>query len=331
MDDEWQTYFYSYYLYDNAIQRAYSGRIMANLYDLKKFDLNLLVIFECIYQHLSISKAAETLFITPSAVSQSLQRLRNQLNDPLFIRSGKGISPTTVGVNLHMHLEQNLNSIEQTINIMHGSALKKNFVIYCPQVMTRGPLIASMKLLMREHNYEIEYHDMLLAADSAEDLLAYRKADLVFSFAPIANRSIVCTRYLDLPVVTVCRQDHPRIGSVATQEELSKKKYTFFMSDEPGVKVFQMQAENSFPDRKIAFRCDSFFSLIMMVGSSNLLGFMPEAVYEQYREAFNLKKIEVPFTLPTLNVYMLYNRTALNSSVFSTFVEQVSAEGFQYE
>lgn len=38
---------------------------MANLYDLKKFDLNLLVIFECIYQHLSISKAAETLFITP--------------------------------------------------------------------------------------------------------------------------------------------------------------------------------------------------------------------------------------------------------------------------
>ena len=46
---------------------------MANLYDLKKFDLNLLVIFECIYQHLSISKAAETLFITPSAVSQSLQ------------------------------------------------------------------------------------------------------------------------------------------------------------------------------------------------------------------------------------------------------------------
>ncbi|EIM37268.1 LysR family transcriptional regulator [Enterobacter cloacae subsp. cloacae GS1] len=31
---------------------------MANLYDLKKFDLNLLVIFECIYQHLSISRAA---------------------------------------------------------------------------------------------------------------------------------------------------------------------------------------------------------------------------------------------------------------------------------
>lgn len=37
---------------------------MANLYDLKKFDLNLLVIFECIYQHLSISKAAEVMLPT---------------------------------------------------------------------------------------------------------------------------------------------------------------------------------------------------------------------------------------------------------------------------
>ncbi|VDR28986.1 HTH-type transcriptional regulator LeuO [Raoultella terrigena] len=79
---------------------------MAKLYELKKFDLNLLVVFECIYQHLSISQAARTLFITPSAVSQSLQRLRNQLNDPLFIRSGKGMSPTTLAVNLHRHLEK---------------------------------------------------------------------------------------------------------------------------------------------------------------------------------------------------------------------------------
>ena len=81
---------------------------ISNLYDLKKFDLNLLVIFECIYQHLSISKAAESLYITPSAVSQSLQRLRAQFNDPLFIRSGKGIAPTTTGLNLHHHLEKNL-------------------------------------------------------------------------------------------------------------------------------------------------------------------------------------------------------------------------------
>lgn len=132
---------------------------MANLYDLKKFDLNLLVIFECIYQHLSISKAAETLYITPSAVSQSLQRLRTQFNDPLFIRSGKGITPTVTGVNLHHHLEQNLNMLEQTINIMHDSSLKKKFIIYSPQITTTLGVTELINALRKNPDIEVEHHD----------------------------------------------------------------------------------------------------------------------------------------------------------------------------
>lgn len=105
-----------------------TGVVYGQSLRLEKFDLNLLVIFECIYQHLSISKAAESLYITPSAVSQSLQRLRAQFNDPLFIRSGKGIAPTTTGLNLHHHLEKNLRGLEQTINIVNKSELKKTLL-----------------------------------------------------------------------------------------------------------------------------------------------------------------------------------------------------------
>ncbi|EMC0023968.1 LysR family transcriptional regulator [Enterobacter cloacae subsp. cloacae] len=297
---------------------------MANLYDLKKFDLNLLVIFECIYQHLSISKAAETLYITPSAVSQSLQRLRNQLNDPLFIRSGKGITPTTVGVNLHHHLEQNLNHIEQTINIMHSSSLKKNFVIYCPQVLSPKTMLDPMKLLMREHNYEIELHDMLLTGETAEDLLAYRKADLVFSPSAINNRSIVCVPFSEYPIVLVCSQDHPRIGDFATVEELKNEKFTRYLSDNPGVKSYQAESEQILMDRNVVFRSDSFFSIVAMIGASHLLGFIPEAMYNQYSDALRLKIVDTPFKLPIANMYMLYNRAALNSAVFANFIAKIT-------
>lgn len=299
---------------------------MANLYDLKKFDLNLLVIFECIYQHLSISKAAETLYITPSAVSQSLQRLRNQLNDPLFIRSGKGITPTTVGVNLHHHLEQNLNQLEQTINIMNGSSLTKNFVIYCPQVMTTNTLLNPMKLLMREHNYEIELHDMLLSSDSAEDLLAYRKADLVFSMAPVNNRSMICVPYMHYPIVMVCSQDHPRLKDVATLEELQQEKFTLFLSDEPGIQNYRNMTEEVHANRTIGFRCDSPFSLITMISASHLVGYVPEVLFEKYHEVLRLKKVETPFILPAMDMYIIYNRSALNSPVFSKFIEQITEE-----
>lgn len=304
---------------------------MANLYDLKKFDLNLLVIFECIYQHLSISKAAETLFITPSAVSQSLQRLRNQLNDPLFIRSGKGITPTTVGINLHKHLEQNLNALEQTINIMHGSSLEKNIVVYSPQVLTPDRLFGPMKLLMREHNYEVEYHDLLLSKESAEDLLAYRKADLVFSFSPINNRSIVCSHFLNVPVVVVCRQAHPRIGDSATVEQLEAEKFTYYMTNDTSIATLRTASEQSLPERKFGFRSDSFFTLINMIGASNLLGYVPELAYQQYRDILKLKKVDIPFTIPALDIYMMYNRAALTSTIFANFVDQIGTESFKYD
>lgn len=297
---------------------------MANLYDLKKFDLNLLVIFECIYQHLSISKAAETLYITPSAVSQSLQRLRNQLNDPLFIRSGKGITPTTVGVNLHHHLEQNLNQLEQTINIMNASALKKNFIVYSPQILTTENLITPLKLLMRHHNYEIELHDMLLTADSAEDLLAYRKADLIFSMAPVNNRSMVCVPYASYSMVMVCSQDHPRMKDVVTMEELQEEKFTIFLSEEAGVKNYQSQVAKVHAEKNIGFRCDSVYTILAMISASHLIGYLPEVLFEKYKEVMRLKRLHAPITLPPVDVFMIYNRSALNSSIFSTFIGQVA-------
>ncbi|SCZ30709.1 DNA-binding transcriptional repressor CitR [Enterobacter hormaechei] len=297
---------------------------MANLYDLKKFDLNLLVIFECIFQHLSISKAAETLYITPSAVSQSLQRLRGQLNDPLFIRSGKGITPTTVGVNLHHHLEQNLNQLEQTINMMHTSGLKKSFVIYSPQFMTPKIMLGPMQILMDKHNYHIELHDIFLAPDSAENLLAYRKADLIFSFSPIQSRSTACSLFYEMPFVLVCRQGHPRIGHSATTEELLRENFTAFLSDEASVKTYQESAEMLLPERNIVFRSDSFISLLSMISFSDIIGLSPLPAFEQYGTALNLRKIETDLKVPSIKIYAMYNRSALNNPTFACFIEELT-------
>lgn len=297
---------------------------MANLYDLKKFDLNLLVIFECIYQHLSISKAAETLYITPSAVSQSLQRLRGQLNDPLFIRSGKGITPTTVGVNLHHHLEQNLNQLEQTINIMHSSGLKKNFVIYCPHFMSTKATLDPIKLLMENHNYSIELHDVFLSSDSAEDLLAYRRADLIFSFSSSTNHSIACSLYHKLPFVLVCREGHPRLSENPTREEILNENFTAYLNDENSFKDYQEKAENLLTERNIVYRSDSFISLLSVIGSSDLIGLVPAPAFEQYGPALNLRKVETDIQFPSIDIYMMYNRSALNSSAFASFIEEIS-------
>lgn len=94
-------------------------------------------------------------------------------------------------------------------------------------MVTPGYMLEPMKLLMAEDNYEIEQRDMLLSPESAEDLLAYRKADLIFTNAPVNNRSVVCTHFTTVPIVLICRDGHPRMVDPATAEALYREKFTF--------------------------------------------------------------------------------------------------------
>ncbi|MBF8463022.1 LysR family transcriptional regulator, partial [Klebsiella michiganensis] len=253
---------------------------MANLYDLKKFDLNLLVIFECIYQHLSISKAAETLFITPSAVSQSLQRLRTQLNDPLFVRSGKGITPTTVGVNLHHHLEKNLNQLEQTIYLTNRSELKKRLVVYAPQLFITPKTTNLIHMLLNDSNLHVEHHDLLASGESVESLLSYRKADLIFSTLPLISRATVCKRIQEMDISLVCNENHPRLASLTTTKAILQERFTYYLSNDQGTKSFQNQAAGILADRKIAFSSDSYTAILNIIQQTDLIGFVPTCILE---------------------------------------------------
>src|SRR6266705_1455733 len=67
-----------------------------NEIDLRRFDLNLLIVFEVLMTERSVSRAAERLGRTQSAVSHSLSRLRSQLGDPLLIKGGVRMQPTAV-------------------------------------------------------------------------------------------------------------------------------------------------------------------------------------------------------------------------------------------
>jgi DNA-binding transcriptional LysR family regulator len=67
---------------------------MLNEIDLSRADLNLLVLFEEVMRERNVGRAASRLNLTASAVSHGLGRLRRLLNDPLFLRTPKGVVPT---------------------------------------------------------------------------------------------------------------------------------------------------------------------------------------------------------------------------------------------
>ena len=82
---------------------------------LQRMDLNLFRIFAVIYRERNLTRTAEQLFLSQSAVSHALSRMREQLDDSLFVRDGQGMRPTPLANRLWPDIEHALQLLQQAV------------------------------------------------------------------------------------------------------------------------------------------------------------------------------------------------------------------------
>jgi DNA-binding transcriptional LysR family regulator len=97
-----------------------SGPLNENV-QIRRLDLNLFRVFDAVMQHQSVSKAAKALSVTPSAISHSLSRLREAIDDELFVPGVSGMRPTRRAVELASDIRKGLQNF-------HSALITKPFV-----------------------------------------------------------------------------------------------------------------------------------------------------------------------------------------------------------
>ena len=80
-------------------------------------DLNQLRILIALDDERNISKAAEKLYVTQSAASHNLAKLRERFNDPLFVRTSKGMEPTPFAKSMLPILKQGVANIKRAADM----------------------------------------------------------------------------------------------------------------------------------------------------------------------------------------------------------------------
>ncbi|KKD59640.1 LysR family transcriptional regulator [Grimontia sp. AD028] len=83
-----------------------------NLNQLLRFDLSLLICLHVLLEESNVTRAAQRLHLSQSAVSKNLAKLREQFDDPLFNRTSRGLYPTPKALSLKPGLKSLLGHIE---------------------------------------------------------------------------------------------------------------------------------------------------------------------------------------------------------------------------
>ncbi|MAU38718.1 MAG: LysR family transcriptional regulator, partial [Rhizobiales bacterium TMED94] len=94
--------------------------------NLSRIDLNLLLVFTSIYNEKTITKAADKLNLSQSAVSNALNRLRYTLDDDLFFRSSDMMKPTKKAEDLIYPIQNALDSIQSSLSDEEFNPAKSN-------------------------------------------------------------------------------------------------------------------------------------------------------------------------------------------------------------
>ncbi|WP_271411512.1 LysR family transcriptional regulator [Pseudomonas sp. Q1-7] len=87
-----------------------------NRNDLRRLDMNLLVIFESLMIERNLTRVGEKLFITQSTVSAALGRLRDLFDDPLLVRSGRSMEPTSRALHILEELRPAMDVISSAVS-----------------------------------------------------------------------------------------------------------------------------------------------------------------------------------------------------------------------
>lgn len=177
---------------------------------LARIDLNLLVALQVLIEECNVSKAAERLFITQSAMSKTLGRLRELFNDPLFTRSSHGMVATPRALDLQAELATLLQGVQGLVapHEFDPWVYRGEFKIAIPEYVG----MAILPILLEELQQEAP-HIRIVAISRIEhqlEQLASGDLDLAihgrhsrygadFTLDPIAS----------LPPVLLVRQAHP--------------------------------------------------------------------------------------------------------------------------
>lgn len=128
--------------------------------------LNALRVLDAAARHLSFTRAADELAVTPAAVGQQIRALEDLLGVVLFRRTAKGLELTPEGESGLDSLREGFLQFEESVRAMQSGQSSKLLTIAAPRDLT-GRWLAKRLAAYRETNPELVFR--LISADSPPD------------------------------------------------------------------------------------------------------------------------------------------------------------------
>jgi DNA-binding transcriptional LysR family regulator len=283
---------------------------MLNSAQLVRIDLNLLVLFSTVLEERHVARAARRLNLTPSAVSHGLTRLRQLLNDPLFLKHPKGVTPTERALQLKEPVTEILARVDTVISSavpFDPRTARRRFTIGAPDALWAVVLVQLMDQLSKEAPGIDIRSRQLMPQQAGRPMdqgwpLTLAELDshaLDIAIMPVA---IVPPRYVQRAVfredfVVAMRSRHP-FGRNPSLENYCAMRHLLVsaIGDDRGV-IDAALAKDGL-SRRVVLTVPNFMIALATIAESDIIATLPRTLVQRHAKRFGLQFREIPLRSP---------------------------------
>jgi len=272
---------------------------------LARLDLNLFRVFDVVLRERNLTRAAEVLFLSQSAVSHALARLRDQLGEPLFVREGRGVAPTPFAERLAPEIREALALFEGAVHRTRGFNPRRdvgNITIAMTDLLEPSilpPLVTRLRASAPEARVtSIRLDRARLERDLASgrldvsiDVEQQTGTDLLH--APLLRDTfcVVSGRRRRLDVAAYMAARHVTVSSRRT-----------------GLAVEDLVLSRLGYQRDVTVRCRHYEAAFHIVSGSDLLLTMARRRAKALRAMLGNHVLPMPLSLPPLELHLYWHR-----------------------
>jgi LysR family transcriptional activator for leuABCD operon len=260
--------------------------------NLRGIDLNLLPVFEAVFEERSLSRAAVRLAMTQSAVSHALARLRSVFRDELFVREARGVLPTPVAEMIYAKVRGALGSVRESVaerrGFDPGTSRRKLFVGISHPL---GPMIAVRlreRLASAAPGVEVAYSTRSRPIELERAMREGRIDAAVDWIVPERGPFNDITLFQDA-LVAVARNGHPALRHVRSLAELKRGAFVSLRARVEGEHPVVGVREWRRLGLNVVLDVSEILEVFMVVAQSDLFGLVPRSMLKFAENVFGLK------------------------------------------
>ncbi|CAM2152055.1 LysR family transcriptional regulator [Pararobbsia alpina] len=279
---------------------------------ISRIDLNLFVVLDCIYTQGGITRAADQLNLSQSAVSHALTRLRELLGDPLFERHGHAMVPTPFTRSIIARVRDALRTFELTLhetNQFDVESTVKRFTLGVRDVLESVVLPPVMKQIVGAAP-SIDVATVHHERRTIEADLLSGAIDAVIDVALPIPQTVRTMRLASDELVVLSRRGHPRVGKRLSLDDYVAEQHVLVTSRRRGLGMEDMELVRSGLQRHVRLRCMHYSAACRVVSQTDLLLTMPGRHARLINESFGNTVHAFPLDSAAADAYLYWHANA---------------------